>query len=97
MGPVEDVHEWRRNRRRYGGRYGRYGYEDSDEDEDSEPGGHHLEFVVETELVSKLVFDFSGNRIASLVPLDEEDILQEDAFGDMPDQEDYEGYMVSFT
>lgn len=95
-GPTEDNGD--------GGYGGRYDDEDWDEDEDEDMDDddgedyHPLEFVAETSLTAKVVFDLAGTRIASALPLDEFFLIQgEDVFGDEPDKEDYEGYMVRWT
>ncbi|RYP56457.1 hypothetical protein DL771_011776 [Monosporascus sp. 5C6A] len=78
------------------GKYSRYDdYYDEDEDEeDSDSGGHHaIDDITEADYYSKGIFDLEGNKVASSIPFDEVDIIQEDAFTDEPDEEDYEGYM----
>ncbi|RYO81367.1 hypothetical protein DL762_007146 [Monosporascus cannonballus] len=83
------------------GRHDKYSmyddYYDEDEDEeDSDSDGHHaIDDVTETNYYSKGIFDLKGNKVASSIPFDKDDIIQEDAFGDEPDEEDYEGYMIS--
>ncbi|RYP90606.1 hypothetical protein DL770_003273 [Monosporascus sp. CRB-9-2] len=85
------------------GRYGRYGryddYYDEDEDEEySDPDSHHtIDDITETNYYSKGIFDLKGHKVASSIPFDEDDIIQEDAFGDEPDEEDYEGYMGNWV
>ncbi|RYP79631.1 hypothetical protein DL769_002870 [Monosporascus sp. CRB-8-3] len=85
------------------GRYGEYSryyhYYDEDEDEeDSDSDGHHaIDDITETNYYSKGIFDLEGNKVASSIPFDEDDVIQEDAFGDEPDEEDYEGYMGNWV
>ncbi|RYP55025.1 hypothetical protein DL768_000341 [Monosporascus sp. mg162] len=85
------------------GRYDKYSryddYYDEDEDEeDSDSDVYHaIEDILETDYCSKGIFDLEGNKVASSIPFDEDDIIQEDAFGDEPDGEDYEGYMGNWV
>ncbi|RYP27448.1 hypothetical protein DL767_007692 [Monosporascus sp. MG133] len=82
------------------GKYSRYDdYYDEDEDEeDSDSDGHHtIDDVTQIDYYSKGIFDLKGNKVASSIPFDEDDIIQEDAFGDEPDEEDYEGYMGNWV
>ncbi|RYP23035.1 hypothetical protein DL765_001290 [Monosporascus sp. GIB2] len=81
------------------GRYGKYSryddcYDEDEDEEDSDSDGHHaIDDVTEVNYYSKGIFDLKGNKVASSIPFDEDDIIQEDAFEDEPDEEDYEGYM----
>ncbi|KAI1767563.1 hypothetical protein GGR53DRAFT_99628 [Hypoxylon sp. FL1150] len=56
-------------------------------------GFHELEFVVDTSYRSKHVTDLSGNLLATNLALHASNILQKDSFDDIPDKEDYEGFM----
>lgn len=77
------------------GSYRDYHDEEDDDEEDSDSGGHHdIEDILDTEYASKFIFDLAGNKIVSSVEIDQDDILQQDVFGDEPDKEEYEGYMV---
>ncbi|RYP06194.1 hypothetical protein DL764_003286 [Monosporascus ibericus] len=80
------------------GRYSRYDdYYDEDE-EDSDSDGHHtIDDITETDYYAKGIFDLKGSKVASSISFDEDDIIQEDAFGDEPDEEDYEGYMGNWV
>ena len=84
-------HYSRRNR-------GGWGYDDSDEndkDEDEDPDAyrhHNIECVNEDTLELRLVVRPDGSKYATGVSIEEENIIQEDVFDDLPDEEDYEGY-----
>ena len=92
FGPTEDIGESHNYRR-----YDDSGGDDEDEDEDPYDDGedfHYLEEVVESSHTLKVVFDLAGTRIASALPLNGICLIQDEVFGEEPDQEDYEGYMV---
>ncbi|RSL53078.1 hypothetical protein CEP54_010572 [Fusarium duplospermum] len=73
-----------------GGYYG--GYDDYDDDED-EDGFHALDEVFESSHKVLTLVDLDGHTVTKGLELDEDDILQEDAFEDIEGREEYEGYM----
>ncbi|RSM14197.1 hypothetical protein CDV31_005533 [Fusarium ambrosium] len=75
-----------------GGYYGGYGDYDDDDDED-EDGFHALDEVFESSHKVLTLVDLDGHTVTKGLELDEEDILQEDAFEDIDGREEYEGYM----
>ncbi|RSM10967.1 hypothetical protein CEP52_003205 [Fusarium oligoseptatum] len=74
------------------GYYGGYGDYDDDDEED-EDGFHALDEVLESEHKVLTLVDLDGHTVTKGLELDEEDILQEDAFEDIDGREEYEGYM----
>lgn len=78
-------------------KYDDYYDEDDEEEDDDEDGHHDIEDIIDTEYTAKFIFDLAGNKIVSSVEFGEDDVIQEDAFGDEPDKEEYEGYMVRLT
>ncbi|RMJ07363.1 hypothetical protein CDV36_013034 [Fusarium kuroshium] len=75
-----------------GGYYGGYGDYDDDDEED-EDGFHALDEVLESEHKVLTLVDLDGHTVTKGLELDEDDILQEDAFEDIDGREEYEGYM----
>jgi hypothetical protein len=67
--------------------------DDDENDKNDEKKYHAIDEVTESKLTAKFVYDLSGNEIMSSIRLTKDDILQEDPFGEDPDEEDYEGYM----
>ena len=54
--------------------------------------GYGIEEELESTLKLTLVVEASGSKIAGGVPIDQEDLVQEDLFGREPDEEDFEEY-----
>ncbi|KAI3329455.1 hypothetical protein HD806DRAFT_287663 [Xylariaceae sp. AK1471] len=79
------------------GRYHDYYDEEEDEDDDNEGGHHAIEECIDSELAAKFIYDLRGNEVMSSITIDESNILQEDPFGEDPDEEDYEGYMGNYV
>ncbi|KAL8936703.1 MAG: hypothetical protein Q9211_004054 [Gyalolechia sp. 1 TL-2023] len=90
----------------YGGRHGYY-WKDDDEDDDgddeedcndggsscSELGDYHeLQEVFDTSITLRTFYRTNGQQLASGIPINAEDIVQDDPFDRAPDKEDYEGY-----
>ncbi|UPK94589.1 hypothetical protein LCI18_005524 [Fusarium solani-melongenae] len=75
-----------------GGYYGGYGGYDDDDDDD-EDGFHALDEVIESSHKVLTLVDLDGHTVTKGLELDDDDILQEDAFEDVDGQEEYEGYM----
>lgn len=67
---------------------------DSSEDERNEGGHHSISDTSDLCYTAKSIFDLVGNKVVSEIEFDGKDIIQEEPFGDKPDKEDYEGYMV---
>ncbi|RSL55040.1 hypothetical protein CEP53_007231 [Fusarium sp. AF-6] len=77
-----------------GGYYDGYGdYDDDDDDDEDEDGFHALDEVLESEHKVLALVGLDGHTVTKGLELDEEDILQEDAFEDVDGREEYEGYM----
>ncbi|KAI1390244.1 uncharacterized protein F4822DRAFT_401332 [Hypoxylon trugodes] len=60
------------------------------------PSYHHLDEITDLFHRCKYVFDLYGNKLTSNPQLEEEDILQEQPFGEAPDDEDIEGSSGKF-
>lgn len=73
----------------YRGAMGEY---DDEEDED-DTSYHHISEVYETHHKLKTVRDLEGVVVASEMGIEEDDMLDPDAFEDMVGEEEYEGYM----
>ncbi|KAL2676739.1 hypothetical protein Neosp_010504 [[Neocosmospora] mangrovei] len=76
-----------------GGYYSGYGGYIEDDDDDDEEGFHALEDVIESSHKVLTLVDLDGHTVTKGLDLDEDDILQVDAFEDIEGQEEYEGYM----
>ena len=77
-------------------RYSRRNYwGDWEEDEDDDGGHHDIEEVFDTRYEMKLIKDLHGKMITTKLPLDTDFVAGgEEVFErDVPDEEDYEGYM----
>ncbi|KAM0324713.1 hypothetical protein ACHAPQ_008270 [Fusarium lateritium] len=74
----------------YRGAMGEY---DEDEDDEDDASYHHIGDVFETHHRLKTVRDLEGMVVASQMAIEEDDMLDPDAFEDMVGEEEYEGYM----
>ncbi|KAK7432252.1 hypothetical protein QQZ08_001197 [Neonectria magnoliae] len=85
IGSVEfDYSESRRGRSRYYGGFVNEG--------DGQPF-HDLEEVLDTTYSVKTLHDLEGHIVANRLKLDDNDLLEHDAFDDFEAEESYEGYM----
>lgn len=79
------------------GDYGRYDKYDRHWEDDSEDGDecdhYSIDEPMQKSYRAKIIFDLNGTEVVSEIPIEEDDILQDDLFGDEPDHEEYEGYM----
>lgn len=76
-----------------GGYYSGYGGYIEDDEEEDEDGFHALDEVIESSHKVLTLVDLDGHTVTKGLELDEDDILQEDAFEDVDGREEYEGYM----
>lgn len=90
----------------YDGRRGYHWKDDDEEDEDEDnedrnEGGsscselseyHELQEVFDTSITLRTFYRANGQQLASGIPINADDIVQDDPFDRAPDKEDYEGY-----
>lgn len=93
-GSVEGYHGGYRKKSYYG--RNRY-YDDGYYDDEDEGGYHEISEVLQSNHKVLTLVDLDGHTAAKDLQLEEEDILQEDAFEDIQGREHYEGYMGNWV